>query len=56
MSAIQIKRRGNEPAASSQPRIEYGSNSGNHASPANSIASSSFSFDSAMEAAELEEL
>ncbi|MBQ6113544.1 MAG: hypothetical protein IJL10_04675, partial [Synergistaceae bacterium] len=55
MSAIQIKRRGSEPA-SSQPRIEYGGHSGSHTSPANSVASSAFSFDAAMEATELEEL
>ena len=54
--AIQIKRRGNETPPSSQPRIEYGGHSGSHASPANSVASSAFSFDAAMEATELEEL
>lgn len=54
--AIQIKRGGNDPAASSQPRIEYGGHSGNSPAPANAIASSAFSFDAAMEAAELEEL
>lgn len=53
---IQIKRGGSEPAASSQPRIEYGSNTGHQASPADAIASSAFSFESAMEASELEDL
>lgn len=53
---IQIKRGGGEPAASSQPRVEYGGSSGHHTAPANAIASSGFSFDSAMEAAELEDL
>ena len=54
--AIQIKRGGNEPAATSQPRIEYGGHSGSNTSPANAIASSAFSFGAAMEATELEEL
>ena len=55
--AIQVKRRGNDPSAASQTRIEYGGGStGNHASPASSIASSAFSFDAAMESTELEEL
>lgn len=53
---IQIKRGGNEPAASSQPRVEYGGSSGHQASPADAIASSAFSFESAMEATELEDL
>ena len=57
MSAIQIKRGGGDPAASSQPRIEYGGGSSGHtASPANAVASSAFSFDAAMESSELEEL
>ncbi len=55
--AIQIKRGGNDPAASSQPRIEYGGHStGNSPAPAGSISSSAFSFDAAMESTELEEL
>lgn len=54
---IQIKRGGGDPAASSQPRVEYGSSStGHHTDPANAIASSAFSFESAMEASELEDL
>ena len=53
---IQIKRGGGDPAASSQPRVEYGGSSGHHTAPANSIASSGFSFESAMESAELEDL
>ena len=53
---IQIKRGGSEPA-SSQPRVEYGSSStGHQASPANEISSSAFSFETAMEATELEDL
>ncbi|MBR0257828.1 MAG: DUF327 family protein [Synergistaceae bacterium] len=57
MSAIQIKRGGGDPAASSQPRIEYGGGSSGHtASPASAVASSAFSFDAAMESSELEEL
>lgn len=55
--AIQIKRGGGEPAASSQPRIDSGShNAGSHTSPANAVASSAFSFDAAMESTELEDL
>ena len=55
--AIQIKRGGGEPAASSQPRIEYGSShTDTHTAPANSVASSAFSFDAAMESTELEDL
>ena len=55
--AIQIKRSGGEPAASSQPRIEYGgSHTDTHTAPANSVASSAFSFDAAMESTELEDL
>lgn len=54
--AIQIKRSGSDPAASSQPRIEYGGHSGSNTAPANSVASSAFSFDAAMESTELEEL
>lgn len=54
--AIQIKRGGNEPAASSQPRIEYGGHGGTHTNPASPAASSAFSFDAAMESTELEEL
>ena len=54
--AIQIKRGGSEPAASSQPRIEYGGHSGSNTAPANAIASSAFSFEAAMESTELEEL
>lgn len=54
--AIQIKRGGNDPAASSQPRIEYGGHSGSSPAPANAVTSSAFSFEAAMEAAELEEL
>ena len=55
--AIQIKRSGGEPAASSQPRVEYGSsNTGQHTTPANAVSSSAFSFEAAMEATELEEL
>ena len=53
---IQIKRGGGEPAASSQPRVEYWGSSGHHTAPADSIASSGFSFESAMESAELEDL
>ena len=57
MSPIQIKRSGGEPAASSQPRVEYGSSStGHHAEPASPISASGFSFESAMESAELEDL
>ena len=57
MSAIQIKRRGEDPAASSQPRVQYGgSSTGHQASPASAVASSAFSFDAAMESSELEEL
>ena len=54
--AIQIKRGGSDPAASSQPRIEYGGHSGSHAGPANSVTPSAFSFDAAMESSELEAL
>ena len=55
--AIQIKRSGGEPPASSQPRIESGTgHSGSHTAPANAIASSAFSFDAAMESTELEDL
>lgn len=55
--AIQIKRSGSEPTASSQPRIESGGgHSGSHTQPASAIASSAFSFDAAMESTELEEL
>lgn len=54
--AIQIRRRGNEASQSTQPRIEYGGHSGGNTAPANSVSSSSFSFDAAMEAEELEEL
>ena len=54
MSPIQIKRGGSEPA---QPRVEFGSSStGHHAEPTSNIAASEFSFESAMEAAELEDL
>ncbi len=55
MSPIQIKRGGGgEPA---QPRVEFGSSStGHHAEPASNISASGFSFESAMEAAELEDL
>ncbi len=54
--AIQIKRGGGEPPAS-QPRVEYGSShTGSHTAPANAIASSAFSFESAMESTELEDL
>ena len=58
MCAIQIKRRnGGEPAATPQPRVEYGSsNTGRHTEPASSVAPSAFSFEAAMEATELEEL
>ena len=57
MSAIQIKRRGEDPAASSQPRVQYGgSSTGHQASPASAVASSAFSFDAAMESTELEQL
>ncbi|MBQ7154583.1 MAG: DUF327 family protein [Synergistaceae bacterium] len=55
--AIQIKRGGGEPPASSQPRVEYGgSHTGSHTAPANAVASSAFSFDAAMESTELEDL
>ena len=54
--AIQIKRGGSDPAASSQPRIEYGGHSGNQTSPAGSVPAPAFSFDAAMESTELEEL
>lgn len=54
--AIQIKRGGSDPAASSQPRIEYGGHSGSSPTPANAITSSAFSFEAAMESTELEEL
>ena len=54
--AIQIKRSGSEPPASSQPRVEYGGSSGHQASPADPVASSAFSFESAMESSELEDL
>ena len=55
--AIQIKRSGGEPPASSQPRVEYGAyHTGHQASPADSITSSAFSFEAAMESTELEDL
>ncbi len=56
MSPIQIKRGGGEPAPS-QPRVEFGSSStGHHTEAASNISASGFSFESAMEAAELEDL
>ncbi len=56
--AIQIKRGGTNTGTSHQPgRIEYGSNNSHNApAPASSISASGFSFDSAMETAELENL
>ena len=55
--AIQIKRNTGEPPASSQPRVEYGgSHTGTHTSPADAVAPSAFTFESAMESTELEDL
>lgn len=55
--AIQIKRGGGEPPATSQPRVEYGSsNTGHHTEPASPVSTSAFSFESAMESTELEDL
>ena len=58
MCAIQIKRgSNNQPSTTPQPRVEYGSNNSHNApSPASQISASAFSFESAMEAAELEDL
>ena len=58
MAGIQVNRRSNDqPAATPQPRVEYGSsNTGRHTDPAAAVAPSGFSFESVMESTELEDL